>query len=239
MLTGLRNKQDYGQKHNYDVFIDFEAKDEQGLMWHKFNMVERLVNDPDKDYDWIWWLDFDVLITNHTVALADIITDNLVNATNPDEIDFMLTPDCMELNAGSMLFRARPSTLRLLSRVRAYGRRYPDISEQDCLRDIALGHSSQASEIARAQNNVVASHDVDDDDVEQPLETPHRQDKSVLFLKQNTMNAFPEEITCYEKGGGPWRKGMFAVHFAGAWAYVGGDDPYGTLFRKYEGEVVG
>jgi len=62
-------------------------------MWHKFNMVERLVNDPDKHYDWIWWLDFDVLITNQTIALADIISSNLVNATHPDEIDFMLTPD--------------------------------------------------------------------------------------------------------------------------------------------------
>jgi len=135
----------------------------------------------------------------------------------------------MELNAGSMLFRARPSTLAFLSRVRAYGRRYPDISEQDCLRDIALGHSSQASETARAQNNV-----------EQPLdEARSHQHKSVLFLPQNSINAFPEEITCYEKGGGPWARGMFAVHFAGAWAYVGGDDPYGALFRKYAGEVVG
>jgi mannan polymerase II complex MNN10 subunit len=72
-----------------------------------------------------------------------------------------------------------------------------------------------------------------------------------LFLKSNapltqhamripqwTINAFPEEIGCYDTHKMKWAKGMFVVHFAGAWAHVIGEDPTGHLMRKYEPEIL-
>jgi mannan polymerase II complex MNN10 subunit len=54
-------------------------------------MMERLIK--AGQHDWIWWLDFDTLFTNMTIKVTDIIQESLVNATNPDDIDFLLTND--------------------------------------------------------------------------------------------------------------------------------------------------
>jgi mannan polymerase II complex MNN10 subunit len=55
-----------------------------------------------------------------------------------------------------------------------------------------------------------------------------------VFIPQHKMNAFPDEIPCYGRDSRVWKEGDFVVHFAGAWAHVKGDDPYGDLMRKYE-----
>jgi len=55
-----------------------------------------------------------------------------------------------------------------------------------------------------------------------------------VFLPQHKMNAFPDEIPCYGRDSRAWEEGDFVIHFAGAWAHVKGDDPYGELMRKYE-----
>ena len=54
-------------------------------------MMERLIK--AGQHDWIWWLDFDTLFTNMTIKVTDIIQESLANATNPDDIDFLLTDD--------------------------------------------------------------------------------------------------------------------------------------------------
>lgn len=45
------------------------------------------------DYDWIWWVDFDTVITNTTIKIEDIIADALRDEKNPDNIDLLLTSD--------------------------------------------------------------------------------------------------------------------------------------------------
>jgi mannan polymerase II complex MNN10 subunit len=60
-------------------------------MWWKFIMLEEAM--ATKKYDWIWWIDFDTLITNTTIKLEDIIQDSLVNHTRPNDVDFLLTGD--------------------------------------------------------------------------------------------------------------------------------------------------
>lgn len=59
-----------------------------------------------------------------------------------------------------------------------------------------------------------------------------------IIVPQKVMNAFPEEIKCYDESG-PWKKGWFLLHFAGAWAWVEGENPLGRMFERYEHEVVG
>lgn len=60
-------------------------------MWYKFDMIERIIR--AGTHDWIWWLDFDTLITNTTTLVTDVIDEALANITNPDAVDFILTND--------------------------------------------------------------------------------------------------------------------------------------------------
>lgn len=60
-------------------------------MWHKFDMVERVIK--AGQHDWIWWVDFDTLITNTTTSVAAIIDESLANSTTPEMIDFLVTND--------------------------------------------------------------------------------------------------------------------------------------------------
>ena len=59
--------------------------------WHKLNIIERLVK--QKNYSWIWWIDFDTLITNTEVRLEDLIEESLANVSDPNRIDMILTAD--------------------------------------------------------------------------------------------------------------------------------------------------
>jgi hypothetical protein len=60
-------------------------------VWHKLNMIEYLIR--TEEYDWIWWIDYDTVITNTDIKLEDIIRDVLKGAKNPDDIDLILTAD--------------------------------------------------------------------------------------------------------------------------------------------------
>ena len=77
----------YAKKHGYHLEFDWSGDG----FWHKLTMIDRLIH--RNAYDWIWWIDFDTLITNMTVKLEDLIEESLANATNPDQIDMILTPD--------------------------------------------------------------------------------------------------------------------------------------------------
>ena len=62
--------------------------------------------------------------------------------------------------------------------------------------------------------------------------------KPVVMIPQYKINAYPEEISCYDEHKRKWEPGMFVMHFAGAWAYIKEKDAYGWMMRKYEGRVV-
>jgi mannan polymerase II complex MNN10 subunit len=77
--------------HGYDLIVDYEINEPRSLMWHKLQMLERVM--AAGEHDWMWWIDFDTLITNSTIKLSDIISESLANTTEPHEIDFLLTAD--------------------------------------------------------------------------------------------------------------------------------------------------
>jgi mannan polymerase II complex MNN10 subunit len=63
------------------------------------------------------------------------------------------------------------------------------------------------------------------------------EQKQTLWIPQWKINAFPKEIRCYDKSQRSWERGLFTVHFAGAWAHIKEEDPTGFLMRKYEIEI--
>jgi mannan polymerase II complex MNN10 subunit len=82
---------DYANRHGYDLIVDYESHATRGTTWLKFDMIERVIN--ARTHDWVWWMDFDTLITNTTMPLTDIITESLANATEPAEVDFLVNND--------------------------------------------------------------------------------------------------------------------------------------------------
>jgi len=60
-------------------------------MWHKFDMIQQVID--GEQHDWIWWMDFDTLVTNTNIRLQDIISEQLAESDNPDVIDWLFTPD--------------------------------------------------------------------------------------------------------------------------------------------------
>lgn len=60
-------------------------------MWHKFDMFERTIAAGSSD--WIWWIDFDTLITNSSVKLSDIINESLAEAGGGEGVDLLVSKD--------------------------------------------------------------------------------------------------------------------------------------------------
>ncbi len=127
------------------------------------------------------------------------------------------------LNAGSMIMRSSPDTLHFIERVRAYGEAHRDLSEQDCMRDLieADWKVTEESKAKKGKREIGWAS------------------KHVRFIPQWKINAFPEEIRCWDGSERGWEPGVFTIHFAGAWAHVHVDDPTGFLMRKYSGYIEG
>ncbi|KAF2462995.1 uncharacterized protein BDR25DRAFT_298686 [Lindgomyces ingoldianus] len=204
----LKNKDYYARRHGYDLVVDFEAHSDLGTTWWKYNMMERLIK--SNKYDWMWWIDFDTLITNTDIKVAEIIQETLANATNPDDIDFLTTHDCNGLNTGSFVVRSRESSVKYL-------RDTYDIHA------VAKSRGEQYSE----QDAMAKLSRIDPESAKRTLQVP-----------QWKMNAFPQEIACFDESRQVWKHGTFVIHFAGAWAHVKGDDPTGQMMRKYEKEII-
>jgi len=209
----LSNKFMYARSHGYHLEFDWKGDG----AWHKLKMIERLIQ--RKQFEWIWWIDFDTLITNTTVNLEDLIDESLEQAKadgkNPDDIDMILTPDCFPLNAGVLLMRSNSRVSDFFTR--SYALRdskqeinhNPNPSEQDCFTHL-LEHNE------------------------------HGEADRTIMIAQWKMNAFPEEIPCYDqRDPKPWERGMFVVHFAGAWAHMQNvSDAKAVLFEKYQHLIV-
>ncbi|CAE7000514.1 hypothetical protein CFE70_001015 [Pyrenophora teres f. teres 0-1] len=201
----MKNKDHYARRHGYDFVADYEAHSSTGnpVYW-KFDMVERLIK--SKKYDWIWWIDFDSLVTNTAVKLAEIIDEELQKASSPDEVDFIFSHDCNGLNLGSFIARAHDRSLEFFRRaLELHDDPQQSYSEQDAMVQLL-------KEKPYMDRNIVAS--------------------------QSKLNAYPEEIKCFENPDGQWKPGYFVIHFAGAWAHVEGEDPTGQLMNQYEDKIL-
>lgn len=91
LLIFLFQLTEYARLHGYDLFVDYESNSPRGTTWLKFDMVERVIK--ADQHDWIWYLDFDTLITNTSISLTNLIDENLSNVTISKDIDLLVTDD--------------------------------------------------------------------------------------------------------------------------------------------------
>lgn len=198
---------DYARRQGYDFIVDYEQHADRPVCFWKYNMMERLIR--TGKYDWIWWLDFDTLVTNTDIKVTDIIEEELKNATNPDAIDYLITHDCNGLNLGTFIVRAHERSLKLMH-------------DAFALHDEAKKKDKHVSE----------------QDATVELLSDKTIAETTLQVPQWKLNAYPQEIACFDESRQVWEHGTFIIHFAGAWAHVKGDDPTGQLMQKYEPEII-
>jgi mannan polymerase II complex MNN10 subunit len=199
---------DYARRHGYDFIVDFESHTERNINFWKFTMAERLIR--TGKYDWIWWLDFDTLFTNTDIKVTDVIEEELRNVTNPEEIDYLHTHDCNGFNGGSWLVRGHPRSLKFLHDAK---RKEEEAKAKD------IGMNDQDAFVKLMKDDPASA-------------------ARVHVVPQWKLNAYPQEIACFDEAKKVWEHGTFVVHFAGAWAHVKGDDPTGQLMEKYEREII-
>lgn len=209
-LTFLTCVSDYARRHGYDLIVDYEAHSEKGLMWWKYAMIERLIKKKNKDWDWIWWMDFDTLITNTDIKVADIVDEALANVTDPSQIDWILSHDCNGLNFGSFLVRNSERPLKFIADVIA----------------MSADKKEDGGEPSEQDATVML------------IKADPKSAARTIQIPQTKINGFPQEIACFDEEHKGWQPGMFVLHFAGAWAHVKGEDPTGQLMRKYEGDII-
>jgi len=95
----LRNHAAYARQHDYDFIVDYDVTNERDVMWGKFDMLRRVID--AGQHDWVWWMDFDTLITNMTTKVEDVVERGLkaavargdVKVGGEDEVDWLVSED--------------------------------------------------------------------------------------------------------------------------------------------------
>lgn len=106
-ITWNQNKKLYAEKYNYDAYVCSLSKYHIKLCG--FERIEYVIDLLETGkYDWIWVTGSDVMVTNFTVKLEDIIDNNF---------DFIITVDCLNINNDSFLVRNAPLSINWLKKV--------------------------------------------------------------------------------------------------------------------------
>ncbi|KAF2013091.1 glycosyltransferase family 34 protein [Aaosphaeria arxii CBS 175.79] len=204
----LKNKDHYARRHGHDLIVDYESHSERGTTYWKFNMMQRLIK--KNNWDWLWWMDFDTLITNTDIDVQSIIDETLKETTRADEVDVLVTHDCNGLNTGSFIVRGHERSLKIF----------------DDVHDIQAREKEKKNELSE-QDAMALLIKEDRASADRTTQVP-----------QWKLNAFPPEIACFDESNRVWEHGTFVLHFAGAWAHVEGEDPTGQLMNKYGTEII-
>jgi len=95
----LPNKKKYVQKNSYGLFVKEDGFGNH-FGWEKIRSFIELIK--RNEYDWIFWLGADAIITNFNIKLESIIDNNF---------HFIMATDSHGINSDSMLVRCSPESL--------------------------------------------------------------------------------------------------------------------------------
>lgn len=118
------------------------------------------------------------------------------------------------------MVRASQSAYEFLNEIYSAGDADEALSDQDAMQKCFKYIFHNASRVSKEHDNSVSG-------------------KNTVVIPQTWMNAFPQEIRCYDDYQRPWERGMFNLHFAGAWAHMSGvDDAYGVSIIHFSFEAI-
>jgi len=94
----------YASKHSYDRITDETVYDPtRPISWSKIHLIKKYL----KDYDYLLWMDADVMVINSNVKIETFLMDEFL----------LLGRDLNTLNCGMMLLRNCPKTFEFLDDV--------------------------------------------------------------------------------------------------------------------------
>jgi hypothetical protein len=106
MEPGIQTKRNYAQKHGYDLHIGGKEVWDRSrpIPWSKLLYIQKFID----MYDYLFWSDADVIITNPDISLITHVLPLL-----PPNKDLLWTRDvCGNLNSGNMLLRGKSAWLK-------------------------------------------------------------------------------------------------------------------------------
>lgn len=132
--------QKYAEIYNYKLFIENETYDnEREIYYMKLNTItEYLIKGlKEKTYDWIFWTDSDVMITNPKIQLSAFIPPE-----TSDDVHLLISKDENGLNAGVFLLRVHPWSLSYIMRCSTYAyyhnEAYLRFSDQSAMEQVLI-----------------------------------------------------------------------------------------------------
>jgi len=96
----------YSQIHGYELYFNHYRYDtERQVYFMKINVIlEKLMEGlKNKNYDWIFWVDSDVILANPNIKLEAFLPNE-----NMNNIHFIISDDVNELNNGVFFLRVHP-----------------------------------------------------------------------------------------------------------------------------------
>jgi len=106
MEPGLETKRDYAKRHGYDFICGGKEVWDRSrpIPWSKLRFILNYID----NYDYLFWSDADVIITNPELSLTSHVLPLL-----PANKDLLWTRDvCGNLNSGNMLLRGKSAWLK-------------------------------------------------------------------------------------------------------------------------------
>lgn len=71
----VQNKKAYCKKHGYDFYsYDHVLEESRSIHWSKLLVIRDVLE--KGDYDWVWWVDIDILIANFDKKIEDIVDNS-------------------------------------------------------------------------------------------------------------------------------------------------------------------
>ena len=102
------NKAMYATRNAYQFRLFHHLDASRPPSWSKILALKTAIK--SREYDWIMWLDGDVVITNFGTRIETLLPSD-------PGIDFLITRDCNNINMGAFLLRASKSALLSLDEI--------------------------------------------------------------------------------------------------------------------------
>jgi len=131
----------YSKYHGYKLVLNRNRYDtEREIFYMKINtVIENLIKClQEKSYDWIFWVDSDVVLANPNIKLETFLPDEKM-----DLIHFIAADDHNGLNCGVFFIRVHPWSLNFLMRANSYfyyhQEKYLSYADQSSINNVLTG----------------------------------------------------------------------------------------------------
>jgi len=189
-----QSKKEYAQFHGYDFYVDNDLFSLHSASLHSWQDKAAIRTKGFKrhlaDHQWAWWTDVDIVITNATIRLEDVVALPDVDGKTPpdEEFDMVVSKDWggRQVQTGSVLIRG----------------------------------SSMGRQLVEWWEEGIIKHEEHDDlrGFEKMLQLHPEAEKRIKWVPQKVLNSYPHIVTdsynlMKDNGGHDiWKEGDFVVH---------------------------